>query len=97
MTAMHKHPSPARPASKMKGGGTSSRPDAPSLVRCRATPKLPAPNIRQSSLENIVARAHLIRCSSSLMPHDSKLNDRERGAAEESAAGSEGRGMGRSG
>lgn len=50
----------------MNGGGTSSTPEAPSLVRCRATPKLPAPEIRQSSHENTIARAQLIRWSSSL-------------------------------
>lgn len=52
----------------MKGGGTSSMPDEPILVKCQATPKLPTPDIRQTSRKKIVTRSHLIRCFSSLMP-----------------------------
>lgn len=42
-------------------------PDEPILVRCQATPRLPAPSIRQISRKKIVTRSHLIRCFSSLM------------------------------
>ena len=73
MTAMHRNPRPARPDSRMNGGGTSSTPEAPSLVKWRATPKLPTPKSRQASRKKPVARAHFSRCSSSLMPLDPEL------------------------
>jgi hypothetical protein len=71
MTTIPKNPSPARPASNMNGGGTSSMPDELILVKYQAAPKLPTPDIRQISRKKIVARSHLICCSSSLMSNTS--------------------------
>ena len=58
----------------MKGGGTSSTPDEPILVRYQAAPILPTPDIRQISRKKIVTRFHLIRCSSSLLPNGPELS-----------------------
>lgn len=60
MTAIDSNTSPARPASRMKGGGASSIPDAPILVKRQATPKPPIPKIRQVRRNKGAARSHLI-------------------------------------
>ncbi len=59
----------------MNGGGTSSMPDEPILVKYHSTTKLPIPNIRQINRKIIVVLSHLMRCSSFLLPNGMRYQE----------------------